>query len=161
MDTAVKMKSMQVSFLKKFSNPLLDKTIFYPIRKKLGGNLRIMITGSAPIDPEVHHYLKLVFGCPILEGYGQTETTGYATMTWESDLECGHLGGINKYDEFKLVDVKDLNYKSTDKDENGNKMPQGELWLRGHGIINEYYCLEEQTKSTFTEDGWIKTGDIF
>lgn len=98
-----------------------------------------MITGSAPIDPEVLHYLKLVFGCPILEGYGQTENTGYATMTWDSDFQSGHLGGINKYLEFKLVDVEDLNYKSTDKDESGNRKPQGELWLRGHSVIPEYY----------------------
>lgn len=46
-----------------FHNPLLDSTIFKPVKELLGGNLRLMLTGSAPVEPKVLDYLKLVFGC--------------------------------------------------------------------------------------------------
>lgn len=58
-------------------------------------------------------------------------------------MQSGHLGGVNKYLEFKLVDVPDLNYYHNDKDENGNPRPWGELLLRGQSIIPAYYQLEE------------------
>jgi len=61
-----------------------------------------MITGSAPINKEVIDFLKIAVGCPIYEGYGQTEGTGGQFMTMIWDPNSGHVGGPNSNNEFKL-----------------------------------------------------------
>lgn len=53
-----------------------------------------------------------------------------------------------------------MNYLSTDKDEQGNPTPRGEIWARGSGIFMGYYHDEAKTKEAITEDGWLKTGDV-
>jgi long-chain acyl-CoA synthetase len=52
--------------------------IFKQIRESLGGSVKFILTGSAPISPEVLHFLRVVCGCHVLEGYGATETGGAA-----------------------------------------------------------------------------------
>jgi long-chain acyl-CoA synthetase len=52
------------------------------MRNLLGGNVVLMCTGSAPINGDVLNYLKVVFGCPIIEGYGATESSAPITATW-------------------------------------------------------------------------------
>lgn len=59
----------------------------------LGGNVRLMVTGSAPISGEVLDFLKVCFCCPIIEGYGMTETSGGASGTFASDEKSSHVGG--------------------------------------------------------------------
>lgn len=56
--------------------------------------------------------------------------------------------------EIKLVDFPDAGYYST------NKPPQGELWIRGGAVTDGYLDLPQESKESFTEDGWFKTGDI-
>ena len=53
-----------------------------------------------------------------------------------------------------------MNYTSQDKDEQGNPRPRGEVWFRGPQIFKGYYKLEDVTKETVTNDGWLKTGDV-
>lgn len=53
-----------------------------------------------------------------------------------------------------------MNYLSTDKDEEGQAYPRGELWARGPGVFLGYYHDEAKTKQAITEDGWLKTGDV-
>lgn len=60
-----------------------------------------MISGSAPLRPEVQQFLKCVLCAPLYEGYGQTETTGAATITGDNDPQCGIIGGPVVY--FKLI----------------------------------------------------------
>lgn len=70
------------------------------------------------------------------------------------------MGGPTLNNEFKLVDVPHLDYYSTDKDEQGNPRPRGEIWVRGPNVIPGYYKKDDKNKETFTEDGWLKSGDI-
>lgn len=130
------------------------------MKKALGGKVRLIITGSAPISPKVLENLKAMFSCPIIEGYGQTEGTAMEFTTMAQDGSCGHIGGPLPHNEFKLVDVPELDYQSTDKDEQGNSKPRGEIWIRGTNVIPGYYKLDEKNKETFTEDGWMQSGDI-
>lgn len=96
-----------------------DNLVFYKFREFLGGRVRVMVTGSAPISKEVLNFLKVAFCVPILEGYGQTECAAPATITWTQDPHSGHVGGPYPSCEIKLVDVPEMNYTSDDKDDNG------------------------------------------
>jgi len=72
---------------------LYDKLVFNKMKAILGGNVKRMATGSAPISAEVLNFLKVCFCCTIVEGYGMTETTGGACGTFMSDNTSGHVGG--------------------------------------------------------------------
>ena len=61
--------------------------------------------------------------------------------------------------EFKIVDVPEMDYYHTDKDENGNSTPRGELWVRGPSIIKGYYKMPDKNKELMEGD-WMKSGDI-
>lgn len=62
--------------------------------------------------------------------------------------------------EFKLIDVPEMKYFSTDKDESGKPCPRGEILARGPNIIPGYYKNDEKNKETFDADGWLRSGDI-
>ncbi len=62
---------------------------------------------------------QVVACCPIIEGYGLTETTAGMSATMADERESGHVGIISKNCELKLVDVPEMNYTSLDKNENG------------------------------------------
>ena len=100
-------------------------------------------------------FLRVVFGCQIVEAYGQTETAGGGTMTWASDMTSGHVGPVFNSCELMLKTVEDMNYTVNDK-----PYPRGEICFRGNNIFKGYYKDEKKTEETFTEDGWLMTGDI-
>ena len=62
--------------------------------------------------------------------------------------------------EFKLVDVPELDYRVTDIDVNGKPMPRGEICMRGPGIFMGYYKDEEKTNEAIDSDGWLHSGDV-
>jgi long-chain acyl-CoA synthetase len=68
-----------------FHHGCYDKTLFKKMRALLGGNVRLMITGSAPIAGDVLDYLKVCFSAPICEGYGMTETSAGTVITFRDD----------------------------------------------------------------------------
>jgi len=139
---------------------LYDKLVFGKIRDTLGGHIRLMITGSAPISKEILDLLRVSFSCPILEGYGQTECCAASVVTRADDLIGGTVGGVLAACEIKLIDVPSLKYFSTDKDENGNPMPRGEICCRGPIVFKGYFNDPENTKKTVDSDGWLHSGDI-
>ena len=62
--------------------------------------------------------------------------------------------------EFKLVDVPELDYRVTDIDVNGKPMPRGEIFMRGPGIFMGYYKDQEKTNEAIDSDGWLHSGDV-
>jgi len=64
-----------------FNHSIWDNLVFNKIKAKLGGDVRFIITGSAPISPNLLDFLRICFCCPVLEGYGQTETCAAGTRT--------------------------------------------------------------------------------
>ena len=70
------------------------------------------------------------------------------------------MGGVCVNLEMKLVDIPDMDYLSTDKNENGEVQPRGEICLRGFGVIPGYYMMEQKSRETIDEDGWLHTGDV-
>lgn len=76
-----------------------------------------MVTAAAPISPTVLDFLKICACCQILEGYGQTESTGASFVTSVRDPQSGHVGGPTVNTEFKVVDVAEMGYTGRDKDD--------------------------------------------
>jgi long-chain acyl-CoA synthetase len=142
------------------THSVYDRLVFGKSKSALGGRVRLMITGSAPIAGDMLEYLKICFSCPIVEGYGATETCAGASVTHANDNIIGHVGGIVAGIELKLVDAEALNYKSTDVDEEGNPRPRGEICFRGPVLFTKYFQDPENTKNAIDSEGWLHTGDV-
>jgi len=117
--------------------------------------VRTMVSGSAPLDPGLHQFLRVVFANNLFQGYGLTETYAIALAQAEGDFTSGNCGGAAATTELCLMDVPDMEYLATDKPH-----PRGELLIRGPTVFKEYYKNEAETAKAFTPDGWFRTGDI-
>ncbi|CAD8073793.1 unnamed protein product [Paramecium sonneborni] len=157
-ERAIRVKLENLRSDAKYTSGLYDKA-FQGVRDLFGGRCRLMVTGSAPIQQEVIDFLKIAACCPILEGYGQTESTALSFSTAAWDPKSAHLGGPAANTEFKLVDVPDMNYTSLDVID-GVKTPRGEICLRGPGVFKGYYKDPEKTAEAIDAAGWLHTGDI-
>jgi len=131
--------------------PIWDLLVLSKIRAKLGGNVAGILSGSAPLTSTVQRFLKNAFGCPVIQGYGLTETCAGATIAFLRDTEIGHAGAPIACVEIKLVDVPDMNYYSDQH--------TGEIVIRGPNVSSGYFKDPEKTKEDF-RDGWFYTGDI-
>jgi long-chain acyl-CoA synthetase len=89
---ALAKKSKKYEETGKLSNSILQKITFGKVKNFLGGNVRMMVCGSAPISGEILRFLRIVFSCPIIEGYGLTESSGPAFITHPSDTTVEHIG---------------------------------------------------------------------
>ena len=132
------------------SVPLLDTKIYAQIRKKLvdafGGNLRQVIIGGAPLNREVEDFLqKIKF--PVSVGYGMTE--------------CAPLISFSPYADFIPHSCgKVLECMTAQIDSNDPYTIAGEIQVRGQNVMKGYFKNEKATQDAFTEDGWLKTGDL-
>lgn len=132
---------------------LFDSLVFQRMKEILGGNVRAMITGSAPISGDVLDFLKICFCCPIYEGYGMTETCAGSVTTFANDPTTGIVGGPLMNVKIKLRDIPEMNYLST------NDPPKGEVMFWGPGITKGYFKNEEKTKEAFIGE-WLLSGDV-
>ena len=98
-----------------------DKIIFKKIRAKFGGNLKVLICGSAPISPEISIFFQVALSIHLADVYGQTEC-GPVCITHPKDLTTAHSGGLFPINKLRLRDCPELEYLSTDK-----PYPRGEL----------------------------------
>lgn len=144
-----------------------DSLVFDKVKARMGlTNCRLMLTGSAPIAAHVMEFLRIVFSCPVMEGYGQTECAAACTVTSLQDqASSGHVGSPLACNELKLVNVEDMGYLVTDTKhgEGDNAIPcigRGEVCYRGPNIFRGYYRMEEKTREALDEDGWLHSGDI-
>ena len=91
-----------------------DRIVCNKFKAILGGNVRIMATGASPIGVDVLNFLKVAFCCPILEGYGQTESTAASCVTMPEDSISGHVGGPLPCLKIRLRDIPEMGYTSRD-----------------------------------------------
>jgi long-chain acyl-CoA synthetase len=134
---------------------LWDRLVFGSIRARLGGKVKHIVSGSAPIAPDVMDFLRICFSADVYEGYGQTEQAAGLTISYRGDLSSGQVGPPQVCVEVKLKDIPAMNYTSQDK-----PFPRGEIMLRGHSVFQGYYNAPKQTAETLDADGWASTGDI-
>ncbi|XP_048758754.1 long-chain-fatty-acid--CoA ligase 5-like isoform X2 [Ostrea edulis] len=129
-----------------------DKVVFKKIQASLGGKVKLITTGSAPLSPKVLHFLRCCVGCPIIEGYGQTESHAICTVTLVGDPDTGNVGPPLPCCEIKLADVEDMNYYAKDN--------KGEVCIKGPNVFLGYYRDPAKTEEALDKDGWLHTGDI-
>uniref|UniRef100_A0A8C5BR25 Arachidonate--CoA ligase n=1 Tax=Gadus morhua TaxID=8049 RepID=A0A8C5BR25_GADMO len=129
-----------------------DRLIFRKVQDSLGGRVRLMITGAAPVSPTVLTFLRAALGCQFYEGYGQTECTAGCTLSMPGDFSAGHVGAPLPCNAIKLVDVADMNYLAS----NG----EGEVCVKGPNVFIGYLKDPEKTEEALDADGWLHTGDI-
>ncbi|KAK5865839.1 hypothetical protein PBY51_020078 [Eleginops maclovinus] len=129
-----------------------DKIIFKKVQASLGGRVRLIITGAAPVSPTILTFLRAALGCQFYEGYGQTECTAGCSMSMPGDWSAGHVGPPLPCNAIKLVDVAEMNYMAA----NG----EGEICVKGPNVFQGYLKDPERTAETIDDDGWLHTGDI-
>ncbi|DAZ93918.1 TPA: hypothetical protein N0F65_010120 [Lagenidium giganteum] len=132
-----------------------DALVFGKVKEALGGRVRAFISASAPITAEIKEFYQLVFGCPMFECYGLTETAAVATAATYTMPTGNHVGAPYPGVQVRLQDVPDMNYTSEDK-----PRPRGEVLVKGPCVFKGYYNAPEQTAEMIDADGWLHTGDI-
>ena len=96
-----------------YTDGCYDKLVFSKVKALLGGRVRVLVTGSAPIAADVMDFLCICFCCPMCEGYGMTETTGGAFLQVLHDPSAGNVGGPNANTKMRLRDIPEMNYLHT------------------------------------------------
>jgi len=134
-----------------WSSVVLDR-----LKAVLGGRVRLMLSGGAPLAPHIHEFLITAFRTPIIQAYGLTETCAGATIAFPKDNQgsIGHVGVPVYCCEIKLVDIPDMGY--TTHDDVG---PRGEVLLAGPMVSEGYFKDKLKTSESFI-NGWFHTGDV-
>jgi long-chain acyl-CoA synthetase len=126
-------------FLLQRSYAFADKQVLSKIRNLFGGNIRLAVSGAAPINPEILRFFDAA-GVLVLEGWGMTETSTAATISKPEDFKVGTIGKPFPGCEVRIAD-------------------DGEILVKGPNVFQGYHKNPEATSETIV-DGWLHTGDI-
>jgi len=117
-----------------------EEALYGKVRPLFGGKLEKAVSGAAPISSEI---LRFFYACgvPVLEGWGMTETTACGVVNTLDALKFGTVGRAMPGVELKIAD-------------------DGEIMTKGPNVFREYWRNPDATRETFTDDGWLLTGDL-
>ena len=124
----------------KFRYGIAQKLVFSKLQARLGGRIRVLVSGAAPLSRDISEFFAAA-GLPISEGYGLTEASAADFVNRPGALKIGTVG----------QPLGDLEVKIAE---------DGEILLRGGPVMRGYHNLPEETAAAFTEDGFLRTGDI-
>jgi len=119
---------------------LVFSKVAQTLRERMGGNIRLCVSGSAPLASKIAYFFEMT-GITFLEGYGLTETAAGTTVNLPGRNRIGTVGNVFPGSELKIAS-------------------DGEILIKGPGVMKEYFGNAEATKAAFTDDGWFMTGDI-
>jgi long-chain acyl-CoA synthetase len=135
----VERSGRQPGFLLQRKYKFADEKVLSKIRALFGGNLRLAVSGAAPINPEILRFFDAA-GVLVLEGWGMTETSTAATIATPDDFKIGTIGKPFPGCEVRIAD-------------------DGEILVKGPNVFQGYHKNEEATRETIV-DGWLHTGDL-
>jgi long-chain acyl-CoA synthetase len=137
---ALEQAGKPVGALLKARYAVAEKLVFSKLQARLGGRLRVLVSGSAPLSRDIAEFFAAA-NLPIMEGYGLTESSAGNFVNRMGKLKIGTVGQA----------MGDLECK-IDAD--------GEVLLRGKPVMRGYHNLPKETEEAFTADGFFRTGDI-
>ena len=124
----------------KVQHALAAKLVFSKWRQAFGGRIRLLLSGGAALSEDLAS-IYIGAGIPIIQGYGLTETSPVISASTFEDYRIGTVGKAIPHVEIRIAD-------------------DGEIEVRGPNVMRGYYNKPEETRASFTDDGWFKTGDI-
>ncbi len=138
--SALRQQGKQPTGLLKTRLGIADRLVFVKIRHRLGGRIRILVSGAAPLSKDIAEFFDAA-GLTILEGYGLTETSAGAFVNQPAAYRFGTVGKAMGDLELRIAE-------------------DGEVELRGVPVMRGYHNLPEESANCFTPDGYFRTGDI-
>jgi len=126
------------------ASSLYQKLVFKKIQAMVGGKLRFAITGSAPLDGQVHKFVQTVLNVPVKQGYGLTETCAASVIQTLSDGQVGAVGCPTMSACIKLVDWEEGGYRSSDIDKPEIGMRRGEIVIGGPAVSSDGYLVDPE-----------------
>ncbi|OMP06219.1 AMP-dependent synthetase/ligase [Corchorus capsularis] len=138
---------------------LWDIIVFERVRAVLGGHIRFMLCGGAPLSGNSQRFINICMGAPIGQGYGLTETFAGAAFSEWDDTNVGRVGPPLPCCYIKLVSWEEGGYTTSDK-----PMPRGEVVVGGFSVTSGYFNNPGKTDEVYKVDEkgmrWFYTGDI-
>ncbi len=133
--------------------PALLALANFPDREKFDtSSLEFIISGAAPLPPEVAQQAQNLYGCKVVQGYGMTETSAVANVSPPNRVKQTSVGPPIPDTVEKVL--------SLDDDRELGPGETGEILIHGPQIMRGYWNRPEETADTLTQDGWLRTGDI-
>ncbi|CAD6254591.1 unnamed protein product [Miscanthus lutarioriparius] len=138
---------------------LWDMLVFQKVRATLGGRIRFILAGGAPLSGDTQRFINICLGAPISQGYGLTETCAGGTFSEYDETSVGRVGPPLPCSYIKLVDWAEGGYLTTDV-----PMPRGEIVIGGPNVTKGYFKNEAKTNEVYKVDErgmrWFYSGDI-
>ncbi len=123
----------------KVQHGLFDKLVFSKVRDRFGGRVRFFISGAAALNRDIAEWFHAA-GILILEGYGLTESAAGSFVNHPDEYKFGTVGPVMPGSQVKLGDGD-------------------EVLIKGPGVMDGYHNLPDETATSLTDDGWLRTGD--
>ncbi|KAJ1692049.1 hypothetical protein LUZ63_008747 [Rhynchospora breviuscula] len=136
------------------ASPLADFLAFSKVKARLGGRVRLLISGGAPLSNDIEEFLRVTSCAHFCQGYGMTETCGVSTIGYPDDMSLvGTVGVAATFTELRLEEVPEMGYDPL------AQSSRGEICVRGKTLFSGYYKDPDLNNQVFV-DGWFHTGDI-
>ena len=144
-----------------------EASVYHTVRGALGPRIRYVACGGAPLDVSLAHFFNGI-GLPMIQGYGMTETAAPMIVNWQNANRVGSVGkpgpglGVRTEDDGELQVMGNV-IGTVGQPAPGSSVrisDDGELQVKGPNVFMGYHNLPEKTAEVFTEDGWLRTGDL-
>lgn len=128
------------------ASPIADKIVFSKVKQGLGGRVRLILSGAAPLSTHVESYLRVVACAHVLQGYGLTETCAGTFVSLPNELSMlGTVGPPVPNVDVCLESVPEMGYDAL------SDTPRGEVCVRGKTLFSGYYKREDLTKEVMID----------
>lgn len=152
----------RIGIIDSINYKIANKLVFSKINAKLGGRMRLFVSGGGALAPHVGEFFANL-GFKVQEGYGLTETSPFVTVNeWERQL-YGTVGRVAPSQEVAIQNIETEKFITTqtyDSFDTKFESEEGEILVKGPNIMQGYWKNKAETDNVFDADGWFHTGDI-